>query len=72
LGATVNVVSPGAVHTSDLFPATVKAIVKNQTPLRRLVTEEEIAEVVEFLLGAGGSFITGSNIPMTGGRIFLS
>jgi 3-oxoacyl-[acyl-carrier protein] reductase len=72
LGATVNVVSPGAVHTSDLFPATVKAIVKNQTPLRRLVTEEEIAEVVEFLLEAGGSFITGSNIPMTGGRIFLS
>lgn len=72
IGATVNVVSPGAVHTSDLFPATVKSIVKNQTPLKRLVTEEEVAEVVEFLLGTGGSFITGSNIPMTGGRIFLS
>lgn len=71
-GATVNVVSPGAVHTSDMFASTQKTVITNQTPLKRLVTEEEIAEVVTFLLEAGGSFITGSNIPMTGGRIFLS
>lgn len=71
MGATVNVVSPGAVHTSDLFPASAKTLIKNATPLKRLVSEEEIAEVVTFLLEAGGSFITGSNIPMTGGRIFL-
>lgn len=72
MGATVNVVSPGAVYTSDLFPSTAKTVIKNQTPLKRLVTEEEIAEVVGFLLEQGGSFITGSNIPMTGGRVFLS
>jgi 3-oxoacyl-[acyl-carrier protein] reductase len=72
LGTTVNVVSPGAVHTSDLFASTAKTVIKNQTPLKRLVSEEEISEVVAFLLEAGGSFITGSNIPMTGGRVFLS
>lgn len=72
LGATVNVVSPGAVFTSDMFPNTVKTVIRNQTPLKRLVTEEEVAEVVCFLLEAGGSFITGSNVPMTGGRVFLS
>lgn len=72
LGTTVNVVSPGALHTSDMFSSTAKTILANQTPLKRLVTEEEIAEVVAFLLEAGGSFITGSNIPMTGGRVFLS
>jgi len=71
-GATANVVSPGAVHTSDLFSASAKSIMKNATPLRRLVTEEEVAQVVLFLLEAGGSFVTGTNIPMTGGRVFLS
>lgn len=71
-GATVNLVTPGTIHTSDALPANVKAMTRNATPLKRLVSEEEIAEVVAFLLERGGSFMSGANIPLTGGRIFPS
>jgi 3alpha(or 20beta)-hydroxysteroid dehydrogenase len=36
-------------------------------PLRRAATPDEIAKVVMFLLGDGASFITGANIPVSGG-----
>ena len=72
IGATANLVSPGAIHTSDVLSANVKAATKNATPLKRLVTEEEVTEVVLFLLEKGGSFISGSNIPLSGGRVFLA
>ena len=70
--ATANLVSPGTLHTSDVLPGNVKAMTKNATPLKRLATEEEVSEVVLFLLERGGSFISGSNIPITGGRVFLA
>ena len=54
------------------FRRNVKAATKNATPLKRLVTEEEVTEVVLFLLEKGGSFISGSNIPLSGGRVFLA
>ena len=69
-GATVNLVTPGTIHTSDVLPANIKAMTRNATPLKRLVSEEEIAEVVAFLLERGGSFMSGANVPLTGGRIF--
>jgi len=69
-GTTVNVVSPGAVHTSDQFAPGAKSMIRSATPLNRLVTEEEIAEVVLFLLGPGGSFMTGVDLPLSGGRVF--
>lgn len=71
IGTTVNVVSPGTIHTSSQFAEGAKTLLRNTTPLKRLVTEEEVAEVVLFLLGAGGSFMTGTDIPLSGGRVFL-
>lgn len=71
-GATVNLVAPGLLHTSDVLPDNVKSMTRNATPLKRLVSEEEVAEVIGFLLGRGGSFMNGATLPMTGGRIFFS
>lgn len=72
VGATANVVSPGLLHTSDVLEGTAKSLVRNATPLKRLATEEEVAEVVAFLLGQGGSFINGATLPVTGGRVLFS
>jgi 3-oxoacyl-[acyl-carrier protein] reductase len=69
-GATVNLVSPGLLHTSDVLPDNVKTLTRNATPLKRLASEEEVAEVVLFLLEKGGSFISGSDIPLSGARVF--
>ena len=43
---------------------------RNATPLKRLVSGEEVAAVVGFLLEAGGSFMTGADVPLSGGRVF--
>jgi NAD(P)-dependent dehydrogenase (short-subunit alcohol dehydrogenase family) len=45
---------------------------RNATPLKRLATEEEVAETVIFLLGKGGSFLNGATIPLTGGRVIFA
>lgn len=71
-GITVNMVSPSMLigdRTDDLGLA-AREIVAGRTPLRRLGTPEEVTEVVVFLLGKGGAFISGANIPVTGGILF--
>jgi 3-oxoacyl-[acyl-carrier protein] reductase len=69
---TANLVSPGVLQGSADLSPNAKSMTRTATPLKRLVTEEEVGEVVAFLLGKGGSFITGANIPLTGGRVFLA
>ncbi|MFH1277868.1 MAG: SDR family oxidoreductase [Candidatus Eisenbacteria bacterium] len=72
IGTSVNTISPGLIHTSNIHAQNIKMMVKNATPLKKLVSEEEIADTVLFLLERGGSFISGANIPMSGGRILYS
>ncbi len=71
LGATANLVSPGLIHTSEVLDSAGKAATARATPLRRLVTDEEVTEAVAFLLEAGGSFMSGAELPLSGGRVFL-
>jgi NAD(P)-dependent dehydrogenase (short-subunit alcohol dehydrogenase family) len=68
----VNAVSPGWVKTpaiarliehSFLDPAPIEA----RTPLGRFAEPEEIAEVINFLLSAKASYITGQSIKVDGG-----
>ena len=69
-GITVNSVSPGATDTDLLRsgnPAESLAQVPAQTPLGRLGQPEDIADVVGFLVGPDARWITGQNIPATGG-----
>ncbi|MEV7971089.1 glucose 1-dehydrogenase [Sphaerisporangium sp. NPDC088356] len=69
-GVTVNTVSPGATDT-DLLRATNSAerlrMVSTITPLRRVGEPSDVADVVAFLAGPDGRWVTGQNIRATGG-----
>jgi 3-oxoacyl-[acyl-carrier protein] reductase len=66
---TVNVVAPGPVETdmtAALSDARKEEMLK-AVPLARMAQPAEIAEVVHFLAGPGGAYITGAVIPVDGG-----
>ncbi|MBG57900.1 MAG: 3-oxoacyl-ACP reductase FabG [Porticoccus sp.] len=66
---TVNAVSPGFIDTdmTKELPEASKQAILSQVPLNRLGSAEEIAAVVNFLVGDGGNYITGENIHVNGG-----
>jgi 3-oxoacyl-[acyl-carrier protein] reductase len=71
-GITANIVSPGATDTELLRgvnSAEDLAAIPALTPLGRLGTASDIADVVAFLAGPDGRWITGQNIPATGGLL---
>lgn len=69
-GITVNTVCPGATDT-DLFhrvnPAGAAERVAAITPLGRLGTPADVADVVAMLVGRDGRWLTGQTINATGG-----
>ena len=72
LGTTVNAVGPGIIQTPltqayiDQYPERAKAAIDN-TPLRRLGTPEDVADVVAFLASDAARFITGQTVYVDGG-----
>ncbi len=67
----VNCVSPGAIDTdmnAHLTSDDINAI-KEETPLGRLGTGEEIANAIFFLASESASFITGQILGINGGMI---
>ncbi|MPN01067.1 hypothetical protein SDC9_148267 [bioreactor metagenome] len=70
-GIRVNIVSPGMTQTERIekMPEKAKMIYRMQTPLRRLGTPGEVADVIAFLLEPGARFITGENIRVCGGAV---
>ena len=69
-GSTANCVAPGFVLTSmvEELPDDIRETIRADTPLGRLGTVEEIAEVVAFLASDRSSFITGEVIDVNGGK----
>ncbi|MBM6581634.1 SDR family oxidoreductase [Microvirga sp. BT689] len=71
-GIRVNAVSPGMTKTDIHERSTQDAgrleRLRPHIPLNRIGEPEEIAEAVLFLMSEAASYITGANIPVSGGR----
>lgn len=66
---TVNAICPGLIDTkmnNNIDPNTKHDIIEN-TPLNRIGTPKDIANLVEFLISDKASFITGQIISVDGG-----
>lgn len=71
-GITVNSVSPGPTDTDLLRTGNPPEVLEQaiaMTPLGRLGQPKDIADVVAFLVGDDGRWITGQNLRVTGGLI---
>jgi 3-oxoacyl-[acyl-carrier protein] reductase len=69
----INTIAPGLIDTDMaklLDPQSTAAVIE-ATPLKRLGTPEEIAELACFLLSDRSSFTTGQCIIASGGRVTL-
>ena len=72
-GIYVNMVSPSVINTeltSDI-PEKVKLVTIAQTPLRRLATPEDVANVISFLASKKSNFLSGENIRLNGGQVMI-
>lgn len=65
----VNCIAPGCIDTkmTSNLTAADREVIINQTPLKRLGTPQDIANVAYFLANNQSSFITGETISVTGG-----
>jgi NAD(P)-dependent dehydrogenase (short-subunit alcohol dehydrogenase family) len=70
-GVRVNCVSPGFTATglNAGVDERIQELIARSVPLKRLCTPEEIASAVTFLLSAESAYVTGVNLPITGGLI---
>lgn len=68
-GITVNCVSPGVILTAmtSHFDDDTMNELKNETPLNRIGTPEDVAGAVAFLASHDADFITGQDIAVNGG-----
>lgn len=66
---TVNAVSPSMVETRflDEIPGVAKEMAAQASPRGRIATTSDVVGAIEFLLSPGSDFMTGVNLPITGG-----
>lgn len=69
----MNAVAPGLIETEiidDVDRKTIDRIV-NETPMKRIGTADEIADLVRFLLSEDSRFMMGQTLVASGGRVML-
>jgi 3-oxoacyl-[acyl-carrier protein] reductase len=68
-GITVNAVAPGFIETdmTESLPEEQKNTLTAQIPMGRLGTVDEVAQVVLFVAGDSGSYITAQTLHVNGG-----
>jgi NAD(P)-dependent dehydrogenase (short-subunit alcohol dehydrogenase family) len=73
----VNAVAPGTIATELARKAVLgsdeaKARIMSRTPMKRLGTPEEVADVCAFLISGAASYMTGEIVYVDGGRLSLN
>ena len=76
-GIRVNAVAPGTIGTelaarAVLSGQNAREMVLSRTPLRRLGTPAEVADVVAWLASDAASYVTGEIVTVDGGRMALN
>jgi len=76
-GIRVNAVAPGTIATELAQKAVLgseeaRARIMSRTPLKRLGTPHEVADVCAFLLSSASSYLTGEIVYVDGGRLALN
>ena len=68
-GITVNSIAPGMCETSLIgdIPEKIQLITARKTPLRRLASPKDVADMVSFLASDKASFVTGQTMHVNGG-----
>jgi 3alpha(or 20beta)-hydroxysteroid dehydrogenase len=68
-GIRVNIVHPGFIKTdmTASAPPAMRAAHVELTPLERIGSADEVAEVIAFLLSDAASYLTGVELPVDGG-----
>lgn len=68
-GITVNALLPGFIETEavQLHDPSILDRIKTRTPMKRLGKPEEVAPLAVFLASDADAYITGAEIPVTGG-----
>jgi 3-oxoacyl-[acyl-carrier protein] reductase len=66
---TINAVSPTMIETRflDEIPAIAKEMTAAATPRGRIATTDDVVGAIQFLLSPGSDFISGIELPVTGG-----
>ena len=69
----INSLAPGAINTDMIYEISPEMLeqLRSTTPLQRLGTPEEMANVIAFLLSEDASYMTGSTVIASGGRVLF-
>ena len=75
-GIRVNAVGPGSIDTAMMAAVNenpdAMRIAMSRTPLKRMGTPREVAEIVAFLASDKASYVTGETVYVDGGRLGLN